>query len=75
MLRSEDWLLAKGIAKAGDWCELDLPELGAAGCYQVLAVEACPAVEVGSGRMVTGVFRFERGEVYELLVGGAMWWG
>jgi hypothetical protein len=36
----------------------------------VLAVEACPKIEAGPGRVVTGIFRHRAGRVYDLRVEG-----
>lgn len=45
--------------------------MGAEGQFQVVSVEACPEIEAGPGRIVTGVFRHSRGRVYDRLV--AQW--
>jgi hypothetical protein len=67
LLRDLAWLRERGIAQSGDRTLLDLPEMGVAGEFQVMAVGPCPPIESGPGRMVTGVFRFSRGAVYDLL--------
>ena len=41
---------------------MDLPEMGADGEFQVMAIEPCPPIEEGGGRLVTGEYRFSRGK-------------
>ncbi len=70
--RSAGWLEALGgrDVGVGDWVELNLPEMGATGDYQVMSIEPAPAVRVGSGRPVTGLFQFSHGVVYNLSISG-----
>ena len=49
---------------------LALPEMGVSGAFQVLAVDPCPEIESGPGRIVTGVYRHGRGRVYNVWVAG-----
>ncbi len=81
MLRSLDWIEDYG-AHVGGSVFLDMPEMGACGLAEVLAIEPCPATEPddrsgrmkgeggsqhnGEGRLVTGTFRHTSGEVYDL---------
>jgi RHS repeat-associated protein len=69
LLREAAWLAGQGVS-AGGVMRLDLPEMGAVGWARVKALEACPPLEEGPGRLVTGWFRHWRGEVYELRVRG-----
>ena len=70
LLRSVSWLEDQGIGGVGDGTELQLPEMGVEGTFQVLAVDPCPVIESGPGRTVTGVFHFCRGRVYDVQVAG-----
>eukprot|EP00913_Durusdinium_trenchii_P005675 g5293.t1 len=45
---------------------LDMPEMGVEGLAEVLAIEPCPPLEDGEGRLVTGTFKHTSGEVYDL---------
>ena len=40
--------------------------MGVEGDFQVVAIEACPAIEPGPGRVITGLFRFSKGPVYNV---------
>ncbi len=55
LLRPVDWIETHQ-AQAGATVELDLPELGAAGPAEVLAVDPCPPIAEGTGQVVTGTF-------------------
>ncbi len=72
--RSVGWLEALGgrDVGVGDWVELNLPEMGATGDYQVMSIEPAPAVRAGegSGRPVTGLFQFSHGDLYNLSISG-----
>jgi hypothetical protein len=67
LLRSHDWLEDYG-AHVGGSVYLDMPEMGVVGEAQVLAIEPCPPLEPGEGRIVTGTFRHTSGEVYDLML-------
>ncbi len=43
-----------------------MPEMGVEGLAEVLAIEPCPPLEEGEGRLVTGTFKHTSGEVYDL---------
>ncbi len=58
LLRPEAWLVRNGV-RVGGTVELDLPEMGAKGRAEVLAVGACPPIEAGRGNVVTGTFTHE----------------
>ena len=65
LLRSRDWLEDHG-AYVGGSVFLDMPEMGACGQAEVLAIEPCSSLEEGEGRLVTGTFKHTSGEVYDL---------
>jgi hypothetical protein len=70
MLRSLEWLEEAGITEVGDVVEMDLEEMGVEGDFQVMAIDPCPPIEEGSGRLVIGVYEFNRGDVHELKLQG-----
>jgi len=49
---------------------LDLPEFGAVGVAKIVAVQACPDPEPGTGRLVTGRFQHEAANVIDLWIEG-----
>ena len=51
-------------------CRLDLGDMGVVGDADVLAIEPCPEIESGPGRVVTGTFRHEGGQAYDLELEG-----
>jgi hypothetical protein len=69
LLRDLAWL-ANREAGVGLWIGLDLPEVGVRGPALVLAIEPCPEIEEGPGRLVTGTFRYSAGRCYELWLEG-----
>ena len=69
-LRSLEWIAEAGITEVGDIVEMDLPEMGADGEFQVMAIEPCPEIEPGPGRLITGEFQFSKGLVYDLRISG-----
>jgi hypothetical protein len=69
LLRPADWLPSQGAA-LGQRLWLELPHVGVRGWAQVTAVEPCPKIEAGSGRLVTGTFRRLRAWCYDLAVEG-----
>jgi hypothetical protein len=52
------------------WVFLTLHELEAVGPAEVLQVEPCPPIEPGAGRLVTGTFAHQSGEVFDITVDG-----
>jgi hypothetical protein len=70
LLRSVEWIKEHGLARVGDWCELKIPDMGAIGRFQLMAVDSCPAIEVGPGCPCTGEFHHLRGEVWDLWIEG-----
>jgi len=65
LLRSLDWIEDYG-AHVGGSVFLDMPEMGVEGLAEVLAIEPCPPLEEGEGRLVTGTFKHTSGPVYDL---------
>ena len=43
-----------------------MPEMGVSGMVEVLAIEPCPDIQPGPGRLVTGTFQHMSGEIYDL---------
>ncbi len=58
LLRSLQWMDLVGVKEGGTFF-LDLPEMGAVGDAYVDAVLPCPAIDMGPGNVVTGVFAHE----------------
>ncbi|VTS04826.1 Uncharacterized protein OS=Chthoniobacter flavus Ellin428 GN=CfE428DRAFT_6185 PE=4 SV=1 [Tuwongella immobilis] len=71
LLRSADWMIAHSVPPVGQTIRLDLPEMGAEGNAIVTAIEACPEIAPGCGRLVVSRFRHSQGEVYELRLVGS----
>ena len=65
LLRPVEWLDFHE-ATIGQIIELDLPELGAAGPAQVLAIEPCPDIEPGNRPLITGTFEHTAANVIDL---------
>jgi len=72
LLRSPDWIEDYG-AHVGGYVYLDMPEMGAEGLAEVLAIEPAPEIEPlpegcdpSEYRLITGTFRHTSGEVYDL---------
>lgn len=68
-LKSPQWMNETG-AKPGMWIPYDLPEMGIEGPAEVLAVEACPAINPGTGRVVLSTYYRMANNVIELRVDG-----
>jgi hypothetical protein len=71
LLRGPDWFSQLGATQVGDAIELNMPEMGCEGQASILAIEPCPELELGSGRVVTGLFRHSAGQVYDLSLEGS----
>ena len=69
LLRSGQWLADHG-AQLGGGIFLNMPEMSVEGQAEVLAIEPCPPLEPGEGRLITGAFRHASGEVYDLKLAG-----
>jgi len=55
---------------ASPWIFLTLPELEAVGPAEIVEVGRCPELEPGEGRLVTGTFAHQSGEVFDIAVDG-----
>lgn len=60
LARPLSWIELVG-AEPGKAIFLDLPEMGAVGRAEVLAIDACPPLRPGKGSVVTGTFAHEAG--------------
>jgi hypothetical protein len=69
LLRPLTWLDARS-ARLGAALWINLPEIGLEGRTWVQAIDSCPALEQGPGRLVTGTFRHTFGLVHDLQVEG-----
>ena len=65
LLRPLSWL-AENCVVGGRSIRLALPELGIDAAADVLAVEPCPEIEAGRGRVVTGTFRMKNSQVLDV---------
>ncbi len=65
LLRPQAWLESHDAA-VGATIYLDMPELGAVGGAEVLAVGPCPAIAAGTGPIVTGRFAHTAGAVLDV---------
>lgn len=61
LARPMSWIERVG-AEPSKSIVLDLPEMGAVGDAEVLAIEACPPLKPGAGSVVTGTFAHEVGD-------------
>ena len=68
-LRSDEWM-ASEHCEVGSEIWLQMSELGIAGWARVEAIEPCPAVEAGAGRVVTGTVTHLNGFVLRLHFAG-----
>ncbi|MFN7803480.1 MAG: hypothetical protein ACK5TO_05670, partial [Planctomycetaceae bacterium] len=55
---------------ASPWIFLTLHELEAVGPAEIVGVGPCPELETGEGRLVTGTFAHQSGEVFDIAVDG-----
>ncbi len=67
--RHVSWLQELG-AQVGGRVYIDMREMGLCGWALVEAIDPCPAIKRGKGRLVTGWFRHSRAVVYELQIEG-----
>jgi hypothetical protein len=58
LLWPPEWIEASG-AKVGGTIHMDMPEFGAVGQAEVLAIGPCPPIKSGNGNVVTGKFIHE----------------
>jgi hypothetical protein len=64
------WQLDSDVGHDTGWIHLVLPELGAVGPAEVLAIEPCPPLASGPGRTVTGTFAHSAADVLDLEIEG-----
>ncbi len=69
LLGSDEWL-ADQQAEVGATVFLNMPEMSVEGEARVTAIEPCPQLDEGEGKLVTGTFRHTSGEIHELKVAG-----
>jgi RHS repeat-associated protein len=69
LIRPLSWLEANS-AVVGGVIHFAVPDLGIDGPADVLAVEPCPEIESGRGRVITGTFTTARCSVLELRLAG-----
>ena len=69
LLRPLAWI-EQTRAVVGSQIHFNLPELGIDGPADVLAIEPCPEIEPGRGRVITGTFSTARCQVMRLGVSG-----
>ncbi|MFN7769727.1 MAG: HYD1 signature containing ADP-ribosyltransferase family protein, partial [Planctomycetaceae bacterium] len=62
--------LDSDVGHDSGWIHLALPELGAVGPAEVLAIEPCPPLASGPGRTVTGTFAHAAADVLDLEIEG-----
>ncbi len=67
LLRTLDWIEDYGAHEGGQ-IYLDMPEMSAVGLADVIAIEPCPEIQPGPGRLVTGTFCHTAGIVLDLKV-------
>jgi len=69
LLRSNEWFAEQEFEAVGDYVEVaDLEEMGVEGEFQVMAIDPCPVIEQGPGRLITAEFQFSSGVIFELKV-------
>jgi hypothetical protein len=69
MLRPARWLAERDVA-AGGTVDIDVPECGISGRADVLAVEACPPIAPGAGRVVTSTFHHQAVTTIDIIIDG-----
>jgi hypothetical protein len=69
LLRPLSWIEERG-ANVGGTAPVSFPECGIDGDADVLAIEPCPPIMPGRGRVVTGTFHHSSAHVMELRVDG-----
>jgi hypothetical protein len=65
-----NWWLEEQEAEVGKNVDIDVPECGISGPALVLAIEPCPAIPSGKGRVVTGTFKHHSATVTDVYVEG-----
>lgn len=69
LLRPLRWIEEHG-ATAGATIEISMPEQGVEGPARVISIDACPEIQEGGGRVVTGTFCHRRGNILQLHLAG-----
>jgi hypothetical protein len=69
LLRDPDWFRMMA-PEVGETIFLDMPEMGVEGDAIVEAIEPCPEIEIGEGRVVTATFHHSSGECLEVDIEG-----
>lgn len=69
LLRDPDWFRMMA-PEVGGSIFLDMPEMGVEGDAIVEAIELCPEIEIGEGRVVTATFHHSSGECLKLDIEG-----
>ena len=69
LLRPVSWLEDRG-ARVGRMLEIAVPECGIDGDAEVLAIEPCPSIKPGKGRVVIGTFKHQSAKVIDLHIEG-----
>ena len=69
MLRPVPWLEERGV-RTGTRVEINVPECGIEGMANVLAIEPCPEIQQGPGRVVTATFRHQAAATIDVAIEG-----
>jgi hypothetical protein len=69
LLRPVEWL-TDTRAEVGSSIFLDMPEMSCRGLAEVASIDACPEIESGGGRIVTGTFAHSSGDLLDIAVEG-----
>lgn len=69
LVRSLSWIVDNCIFTGG-FTQINMSHMGADGIAEVLAIEDCPEIRPGEGKLITGLFRHSGGIVYDLKLAG-----
>ena len=69
LLRGIEWIERERVHEGGT-VFLNMPEMGVVGHARVTAIQPCPPLEAGPGKLVTGTFRHSRAQLIDLWVQG-----
>lgn len=70
MLRPSAWLTERDV-RVGGRVDIEVPECGIDGLAQVLAIEPCPEIMPGRGRLVTATFHHQSARTFDLSIEGS----
>ncbi|WP_146571665.1 ParB N-terminal domain-containing protein [Botrimarina hoheduenensis] len=70
MLRPSAWLTERDV-QVGGRVDIEVPECGIEGLASVLAIEPCPQIAEGPGRVVTATFHHQSARTFDLSIEGA----